>query len=58
MFPLNPKAVVAERLETAFGIPSAQICDKLFKPDWNVIAAKQEERAGIIEKMIGEISVK
>lgn len=58
LFPLNPNATVSPELEGAFGLSSAELREKLFKPDWNVIAAKQEERARLIEQMIGELGVK
>ena len=52
--PMNPKATVSPALEEFLGMSPAELKERLYSPDWNVIAERQEERVRLIEQIIGE----
>lgn len=50
--PMNETAEIPASAEELIGMPIEELRAKLIQPDWNVIAAKQDERAAIIEKIM------
>ena len=53
--PLNTKAQLSEAQVKEIGMPLPALMDKLYQPDWNVVAAKQEERIGIVEQIVAKL---
>ncbi|WP_371038649.1 PotD/PotF family extracellular solute-binding protein [Rhodosalinus sp. FB01] len=55
--PMNPKATIPPEFEEFLGMSAEELLDKLYKPDWNVIADAQEERVRLVEQIIGEMGL-
>jgi len=55
--PMNPKATISPAFEEFLGMSPADLIDRLFQPDWNIIAAQQEERVRLVEQIIGEMGL-
>lgn len=57
-FPMNPNAKVSARLEQLEGMTMDELRKRLFKPDWNIVAAQHEENVRRVEKIIGNLKEK
>ena len=55
--PMNPKATISPALEEFLGMSPDEVMDRLFKPDWNIVAQHQEERVRLVEQLIGELGL-
>lgn len=55
--PMNPKATISPAFEEFLGMSPAALMERLFKPDWNIIAEHQEERVRLVEQIIGEMGL-
>lgn len=55
--PMNPTAPISPAFEEQLGMSPAELMDRLYKPDWNVIAEQQEERVRLVEQIIGEMGL-
>jgi len=55
--PMNPNATIPPTFEEFLGMTPGELMDRLFKPDWNVIAEHQEERVRLVEQLIGELGL-
>lgn len=53
--PLNTKAELSETQVQEIGMPLPALMDRLYQPDWNVVAAKQEERIAIVEQIVSKL---
>ena len=57
-YPLNPNAKASPKLLALEGMTMEELKKRLFKPDWNIVAANHEATVRRVEKIIGNLKEK